>query len=176
MPKKIWRLGCISGTDYGNLHPVELSRDERLLITHAQLAGLRDLFISWFATMLYAHLNSQKYPSRDLYKEVVALLHAGAQFTRDHPEYMSSVLKTWPSFAIATILRDCEGDPTFYNNIVGDFKPVATTSFYTLLTRTVRTEADVHMLLELSGLWKSFGHPIINVGESVKAWVEKPLA
>lgn len=47
------------------------------------------------------------------------------------------------------------------------------TKFYKYVTQTIRGDTHIHLMLELSGLWKIFGHPDIDMDSSVKAWIEK---
>ncbi|KAK9877807.1 hypothetical protein WA026_019487 [Henosepilachna vigintioctopunctata] len=44
------------------------------------------------------------------------------------------------------------------------------------MTRPVTTISDVHLTLEISGMWKCFGHPIIDMDKSVKSWISKGSA
>ncbi|KAL4125917.1 hypothetical protein QTP88_010154 [Uroleucon formosanum] len=43
----------------------------------------------------------------------------------------------------------------------------------TWILRRVDTAEKVHLSLELSGLWKIFGHPIIDMEDSITSWIEK---
>jgi len=45
--------------------------------------------------------------------------------------------------------------------------------FVTKILAPVASPPKVHMSLELSGLWKIFGHPIIDMEESITSWIEK---
>ncbi|CAG9763643.1 unnamed protein product [Ceutorhynchus assimilis] len=153
--KQPWRLGGLKGCAYGNLHMIDITATEALIITHSHLAGIRDMFNSWFDVLLYAHINKSKYEGFDLYQE-----HA------------SSVLKSWPSLAIASTLRCQEQDTRFLDSLEKDLAPITHTDLYKWLTRPLPTTAAVHLQLEMSGLWKCFGHPIIDMDLSVKNWIQ----
>nr|WPR17567.1 MAG: RNA-dependent RNA polymerase [Beetle nyamivirus] len=168
-----WKLGHIRGIAYGNLHILHVTQREAFILTHAHLAGLRDMINSWFDILLYGLANEHKYEGVSLYKEITVLITHMTEFTKCHTKYHHKLLKAWPSLVIASILRDVENDDRFMLSLQSDFAEVHYTAIYKYLTRPIKSSVDVHIALELSGLWKCFGHPIVDMDKSVKNWIGK---
>ncbi|CAH0730333.1 unnamed protein product, partial [Brenthis ino] len=80
----------------------------------------------------------------------------------------------WPSLVIGAILRDLESSPVFLATITADVDPLLlNTAFYHQATGTITGVTHAMMKLELAGLWKVAGHPIINMDASILSWRKK---
>ncbi|USL85442.1 MAG: RNA-dependent RNA polymerase [Ixodes ricinus orinovirus-like virus 1] len=167
-----WQIGKIKGCAYGNLHLVHLTKSETLIMTHAHVAGIRDMFNSWFDILLYSLLCRNKYKGHDLYTETERIIYLMTSFHKNHLAWAAVLLKSWPSLAIASILRCQENDTRFLNSLARDMQYLTHTELYQWLTRPMSDTPSVHMHLEMSGLWKCFGHPIIDMDSSVKNWLK----
>ncbi|KAG5870359.1 hypothetical protein JTB14_016126 [Gonioctena quinquepunctata] len=60
--KREWTLGGLRGCAYGNLHALCVGSSTVFVISHAHLAGLRDMFNSWFSVLLYGLEQSKGLP------------------------------------------------------------------------------------------------------------------
>lgn len=127
---------------------------------------------SWFNVLIYALLNQGKYPGYNLYEEVVTLIRYSVDYAQMFHQDLYIMTKMWPSLSIAAILRDQENNPIFYTALRPDV-PHSHHPLYAWINRPAVTEAFVHMSLELSGLGKIFGHPVIDMNASVRSWSRK---
>ncbi|KAL0105524.1 hypothetical protein PUN28_016888 [Cardiocondyla obscurior] len=168
-----YMLGQYKGDTYGTLHL--LWKDDGIcwLITHSHFVGLRDIYGSWFSTILYSMTNENKYPGFNLYEEVSRTLEAGKQLVSRFKQDAYSFLKVWPFLVIASILRDTEGKKEFSNQLIKDLTRYENTKIFRLATRKIATDIQAQLHLELTGLWKCFGHPDILMTESVNSWISK---
>lgn len=167
-----WHAFEIEGTAYGNLHLVSAGENTAFLVMHPHLAGVRDMVSSWFNCLVYSHLNRDKYPGHDLYFAVRDLIHDCCDYSRMYPVEVYDIMKVWSSLVIASILRDMEGNDTFYRAI-RDSTPHNGHNLIKNMTKKILTPSDAHIGLELSGLGKIFGHPIIDMESSISSWLEK---
>lgn len=131
---------------------------------------------AWFDAYLYGSCVPDKYPGFNFYNEICATLDAGRELVATQGLSAYALIKSWPSLVIASILRDTEEKTTLFNTLENNLAAFRSTAFYKLATRTLLSDIQVHMALELTGLWKCFGHPDINMDESVRSWVEKGAA
>ncbi|KAJ2954234.1 hypothetical protein O0L34_g2479 [Tuta absoluta] len=82
----------------------------------------------------------------------------------------------WPSLVISAVLKDLENNTRFWDTMhEDDLGPLLTTPLYHLITRSIITKYDAMCRLELSGLWKIFGHPIVDSVRSAATWMGKGL-
>lgn len=167
-----WDVWGMEGVAYGNLHLLKKNTNEAFVISHAHLAGVRDMIAAWFDTLLYSHLSTNKYEGVQLYQEVVNCINLAAMYACDYPVDVYVVMKMWPSLCIGAILRDTEDYDVFLNALSADI-PNSNHPLVRWILRPIDTDQDVHVRLELSGLWKIFGHPIIDMEASITSWVEK---
>lgn len=80
----------------------------------------------------------------------------------------------WPSLVIEDILRDLERSPDFLQTITEDVSwYLKQTRLYNTLTGTVTCAQNAMLRLELAGLWKTMGHPVINMDRSTANWCSK---
>ncbi|QPB73978.1 RdRp [Hymenopteran orino-related virus OKIAV85] len=173
--KQKWQLGKIEGTAYGNLHLVRVNR-RSIIITHSHLVALRDIINSWFSILCYASIYKNKYPGFNFYQEVEQMLLAGENLLWLYKREAYKIFKLWPSLTISCILRDLELRDSFHTTVTGDLEWVKHTQFYKMLTRTMCTNTQAMLSLEISGLWKCFGHPDIDMNSSVATWIKKGSA
>lgn len=101
------------------------------------------------------------------------VLQAGRDLISEKGGDAYSVSKVWPSIIIANILRDTEGKSNLYYEVHDSLTSYHTTTFYKYITQPIKGDTHIHLMLELSGLWKVFGHPDIDMDSSVKSWIEK---
>lgn len=92
----------IKGVAYGNLHMVEHREGRVFVITHAMLAGVRDMISAWFDTLLYSFLYNDKYPGFSFYKEVEDCIMVMAAHAYNHPIDVYAIMKLWPSICIGS--------------------------------------------------------------------------
>ncbi|CAG9822200.1 unnamed protein product [Phaedon cochleariae] len=144
-----------------------------MVTTHAHLAGLRDMINSWFDILLYTRVYRNKYEGHNLYEELTTIITLYTDFSKTHSTYHHDALRARPSLVISAILRDLQRDDRFCQSLLKDFKPISESKLFTHLTKRVHTQQEAHLRLEMSGLGKCFGHPIINMTESVKTWISK---
>lgn len=80
----------------------------------------------------------------------------------------------WPSLVIGAVLRDLEGSPNFLRTITEDVAwLLKQTRLYNTLTDTVTCAQNAMLRLELAGLWKTMGHPVIDMDKSTANWCGK---
>lgn len=76
---QVWSCWGMKGKAYGNLHVVDHRPGQAFIITHAHLAGVRDMVSAWFNVLSYSHLHSSKYPGFDMYAEISNCIQLGAK-------------------------------------------------------------------------------------------------
>lgn len=167
-----WEAFGVTGKAYGNLHLVNQYEGSKFIITHPHLAGIRDMASSWLDVLMYGLLYMDKYPGYNLNKEIENFIYRCVNYATIYPVEIYEVMKMWPSLCIGAILRDIEKDSTFYNALNADV-PNKTHEFTRWITGLINAIFVVHLKLEMSGLGKIFGHPIIDMNASVKSWIEK---
>ncbi|AYW51538.1 L polymerase RdRp [Formica fusca virus 1] len=166
-------LGIYKGDAYGNLHLIWQDSKTCWLITHSHFVASRDMINSWFDAHLYGLAARGKYPGYDFYKEISSVIQAGRDLLIARGGEAYTLIKLWPSLVISCILRDTENKIDFYHTLQESLLTYTTCTFYQLATRSICTDICAHMSLELTGLWKCFGHPNVNMSKSVKTWVRK---
>lgn len=171
-----YTLGRWKGQTFGNLHLIWNTPYTCYLITHSHFVGLRDAFNSWFDVLLYSHLCPDKYPGYNLPQEISSVLQAGREVIIGFKTRAYGLLKLWPSLVISSILRDTESKLTFHKALVKEVTQYHGTKLFEIMTRRIPTNQAAHLALEMSGLWKCFGHPDINMDTSVAAWIRKGAA
>lgn len=93
-----------------------------------------------------------------------------------HQQRAYALFRMWPSLAMGSILRDIEFSPSFLDTISNDIPAdLKMTPFFQKETRPVTSPTDAMMRLELTGLWKVMGHPVINVNASAACWMRKGM-
>lgn len=167
-----WPCCGMKGRAYGNLHVVDHRPGRAFVITHAHLAGIRDMISSWFSVLCYSHLFRDKYVGTDLYDEVTFCIKQGVDYAVKHPVHMYDLMKMWPSLCIGAILRDKENYKTFISALLPDV-PHVEHPLVTWILKLVTTDEDVHVKLEMCGLGKMYGHPIVDMDESINTWIQK---
>lgn len=169
---KAWEAFGIHGVAYGNLHLINHHPGYVFVVTHAHLASVRDMTSAWFDTIMYSLLVRTKYPVHDLYDEVVQCLMLATNYANKQPVDIYDLIKMWPSLCIGTILRDVERYAVFYDALIVDV-PHTEHAFVRRITRAVTGDSQVHLRLELCGLGKIFGHPVIDMERSITTWLDK---
>lgn len=131
---------------------------------------------SWFDAYLYGLAARSKYPGYDFYTEIHKVIQAGRELLIERESQAYALIKLWPSLVISCVLRDTENKDEFYHALTNTLTIYKNSAFYKLATRAICTDVCAHMVLELTGLWKCFGHPDINMDQSVRTWIRKGLA
>lgn len=73
----------------------------------------------------------------------------------------------WPSLIIGSILRDIENAPDFLSTVTEDVPfDLKATPFYVQATGTIYSPIHAMLSLEIAGMWKTMGHPIIDMNRS----------
>ncbi|CAB3225852.1 unnamed protein product [Arctia plantaginis] len=127
--------------------------------------AVRDCINAWCSALAYAYSCNKKYAGYNLYEEV-----ANVSIYKDNAY---DILKCWQPLVIATILKDIEGDPHFYNSLKEILDKYPNSLLLKVATRHIANTIDVHFALELTGLTKCFGHPELVMDTSIATWVEK---
>lgn len=91
------------------------------------------------------------------------------------PEGLYDLMKAWFSLTIASVLLDMEGNPSFTNTLIEGMASQRDTPLLRHLTRMVESDEHAMFRLEISGLCKLYGHPIVYVRESAKEWATKGM-
>lgn len=65
-------------------------------MTHAYLAGVRDMISTWFYTLLYSLFYRHNYPGLDLYSEVEYCIRECTDYAARYPEEVYDFMKMWP--------------------------------------------------------------------------------
>jgi len=170
--KAEWNVWGVRGVTYGNLHLVHHKEGHAFIITHSHLAGVRDMIASWFDVLLYAQLSNTKYPGASMYREVELCISHAVSYASLYPVDVYTLMKMWPSLCIGVILQDNEGYTVFIDALTPDI-PHPDHPLVKWMSMRRFTSSQVHLSLELSGLWKIFGHPIIDMESSITSWIEK---
>ncbi|APG78764.1 RNA-dependent RNA polymerase [Wenzhou tapeworm virus 1] len=90
-----------------------------------------------------------------------------------------AVLKCLPSLATAVVLAkfDPLDNGLFLNALLSDlldeYPAIAEDKGFAYLTRTPETDLQAKEILELSGLWKMAGHPVVSFDDGLEAVLEK---
>ncbi|QFG01733.1 L protein [Jeremy Point nyavirus] len=125
---------------------------------------------SRYCTLAYARLADYwgKYPSKSLYQKTLEFFRAADHDLSTLGEEIYSVMKCLPSLAIGAVLKHTELKiPSSFLETVLEDLPASSKLTALFSTKILSTE-DAHIRLELSGLWKTMGHPFINVTSSVE--------
>lgn len=93
-----------------------------------------------------------------------------------HQQKAYTLFKMWPSLVIGSILRDIEFSPDFLSTITSDLPAyLRHSSFYLAEITTVLSPTHAMLRLELAGLWKTLGHPIVDMDNSTASWMNKGM-
>lgn len=160
----------------GNLHCIRTGPGSKaFLITHAHLAGVKDMISGLFNTHTYGYLTEHKYLSYSIYKELQTLDNLVRDHSRSDPEGLYNLMKAWSSLTIASILRDMEGNPSFMNTLLEGLATQRSTPLLQYTTKKIESDEHAMFRLEMSGLCKIYGHSIVYVRESAKEWAKKGM-
>lgn len=155
---------------------VRVSSRTCFLVPYSLILCFSDMSSSWFSVDCYAAIHDKKYPGHSLLGETRRCLETMMQLVREHQQRAYSMFKMWPSLVIGSILRDIEFSPDFLETITEDVDPLLKrTPFFTQETRPVTSPTNAMLRLEVTGLWKTMGHPVINVDASAACWMSKGM-
>lgn len=143
------------------------------VITHSHFLAVRDCINAWFSSLAYGFISPRKYPLYNLYNEIANIIYAALHDISIYKDEAYDILKSWQPLVIATILRDIEGDPSFYASMQETIDKFPHSMMDRVATRKITSSIDVHLSLELTGLTKCFGHPEIVMNDSIASWTEK---
>lgn len=133
-----------------------------------------DMCSAWFSLDCYSIISNKKYPGFSLSAEVRHCLRRMALVIESHQQKAYTLFKMWPSLVIGSILRDVELAPEFLTTITEDLTPsLKATEFFRAETCTVQSPTHAMMKLEIAGMWKTMGHPVINMDKSTESWIKK---
>ncbi|CAG4938078.1 unnamed protein product [Parnassius apollo] len=131
---------------------------------------------SWAAVHIYSTLYNNKYPGYSLNIEVRECLDRMRFMLVQHVQLAYKLLKMWPSLAIGAILRDLEHSDEFLKTITQDLPfSLKATDFYKHEVSTIMGPTHAMISLDIIGLWKTMGHPIVDMDETTKSWMNKGL-
>lgn len=128
-----------------------------------------------FNTYTYSQLAETKYPSYSIYQELLTLDRLARNHSHRDPEGFYDLMKSWSSLTIASILRDMEGNPSFMDILLDGPNHHRDTPLLKHLIRKVENDEHALFRLEISGLCKLYGHPIVYVRESAAEWAKKGM-
>lgn len=153
----------------GNLHCVKTGDGNKsFLVTHAHLSGVKDMISGLFNTYTYSQVAEGKYPSYSIYQELQTLDRLVRDHSRRDPEGLYDLMKSWSSLTIASILRDTEGNSSFIETLLEGLAQHRGTPLLNHMTRKVDDDEHALFRLEVSGLCKIYGHPVVYVRESAQ--------
>ncbi|UZH25300.1 RNA-directed RNA polymerase [Nyavirus gerbillisci] len=140
-----------------------------ILAPYTAVLAVSGMTSSRFSTLLYARLADywEKYPSHSLYQEVLSFYQAADKDLIVFGEDLYAIMKCLPSIAIGAVLKHTELkiESKFLETVIEDLP--GDSLLLNLFSRPVISLEEAHIRLELSGLWKTMGHPFINVESSV---------
>ncbi|CAB3241750.1 unnamed protein product [Arctia plantaginis] len=165
-------FGC-KAKCYGNLHVIWPSDQFAYIITHRHFLAVRDCINAWFSALAYSYACCRKSAGYNLYTEVANVIYSVLHDISMYKDKAYDILKCWQPLVIATILKDIEGDPHFYNSLKDIIIQYPHSLLLKIATRKISNTIDVHLAFELTGLTKCFGHPEVVMGASIATWVEK---
>ncbi|CAH0703342.1 unnamed protein product [Spodoptera exigua] len=129
---------------------------------------------AWFSVMSYPHIHHDKYPGYFLAQKVDRCLLGLRTLLATHGQQSYTLMKIWPSLVIGAILRGLEDSEEFLTTITSNLPHyLKIPLFYTSTTVTVTDPTHAMLKLELTGLWKTMGHPIVNMDNSTRSWFTK---
>lgn len=133
----------------GNLHCIKTGVENKaFLVTHAHMAGVKDMISGLFNTYTYSQVAENKYPSYSTYQELQTLDRLVRVHSQRDPEGLYDLMKSWSSLTIASILRDMENNPSFMNTLLEGLSQHRDTPLLHHLIR--RVEDDEHALFRRS--------------------------
>ncbi|ACQ94985.1 RNA-dependent RNA polymerase [Nyavirus nyamaniniense] len=142
--------------------------DYKIVAPYTALLALTGMTDARFTTLLYARVADywKKYPETSLYSECIEFFCKADHDLEVLGEDLYGVLKCLPSISIGAVLKHTEIklESSFLETVMED---LPRSSLATWMSRPVTSLEAAHVRLEVSGLWKTMGHPFINVSSSV---------
>ncbi|ACQ94979.1 RNA-dependent RNA polymerase [Nyavirus midwayense] len=142
--------------------------DYKIVAPYTTLLAVVGMTDARFTTLLYARVADywKKYPNTSLYQECLAFFCKADYDLEALGEDIYGVLKCLPSLAIGSVLKHTEIKltSTFLETVKEDLPKSSLLDWF---SRPLASLEEAHVRLELSGLWKTMGHPFINVASSV---------
>ncbi|QDO67017.1 PolB [San Jacinto virus] len=154
----------------GDIVTLDLKGPSRVIVApYTALLAVAGMTNARLTSLLYARLADYqfKYPGYSLYQETLAFYRAADEDLKTYGEDIYSILKCMPSMAIGAVLKHTESkiNSQFLETVIEDLP--AQSRVLQFFTRDILTLTEAHIRLELSGLWKTMGHPFIEVLKSV---------
>lgn len=173
-PRQELVIGKVKTTFDAELCIIYVTSRTCFLIPYSLVLCFADMCAAWFSVTCYAAIFHDKYPGYSLYQEVEGCLQSMLSLLKGYQQQTYILLKMWPSLVIGAILRDLESSPEFLTTITHDISPyLKNTRFYKLVTGVITDPTHAMLALELAGLWKTMGHPIVNMHNSTRSWFTK---
>lgn len=153
---------------------IKVTSSSCYLIAYTLILCFADICAAWFSVDSYAWLHHLKYPGYSLLEEVRSCLIRMIALIVSHQQSSYTLFKMWPSLTIGAILRDLEMSYEFLHTITQDL-PIhyKTSPFYLAEVATITSPVHAMLRLELTGLWKTMGHPIVDMDASTSSWYRK---
>ncbi|APG78645.1 RNA-dependent RNA polymerase [Beihai rhabdo-like virus 5] len=166
---------------FGNLLVyTDLNTRLRIVCTYNELLAVSSSISSQFYALLYCRIAdlSNKY-DHSLYDEYCLFREAALNDLHRYRNKAHDIYKALPSLAIAIINKQFDkliDGSRFYNSMIEDLGHLRIAQLVKFMIKPLRDEQDIHIRLELSGLYKSFGYPIIDVEETLNYFHEYATA
>lgn len=174
VPRQEVEIGKVKIIFEAELCIVYVSTTTCFLVPYSMFLCFADMCSSWFSVDCYTWIHARKYPGYNLHVEFRECLQRMLSLLVENKQKTYTLLKMWPSLVIGSILRDLEYSPNFLTTIVEDLDPfLKRTSFYQHETAVVLSPIQAMLRLEMTGLWKVMGHPIVNMDASTTSWFSK---
>lgn len=94
----------------------------------------------------------------------------------NHQQKAYTLFKMWPSLVIGSILRDIEFTPEFLLTITEDLSlDLRTSPFFLAEVEVITSPTHAIFRLDLAGLWKTMGRPIVDMDLSAASWMLKEM-
>lgn len=153
---------------------IQVTTKTCFLVPYALILCFTDMCASWFSLDCYSAIHYMKYPGYNLQTEVRDCLARMMKLLADHKQKAYFLLKMWPPLVIGSILRDIELSSEFFTTITSDVSWILKqTQFYLAETQTILSPTHAMMKLEIAGLWKTMGHPVVDMNKSTASWMTK---
>ncbi|AHA90827.1 RNA-dependent RNA polymerase [Sierra Nevada virus] len=160
----------LNGVDLQLIGDIVILKDKTTVtpapyITALAIAGMTN---SRFTTLLYARVADywKKYPSISLYQKCSEFFEAADYDLSTLGEDLYGVMKCLPSMAIGAVLKHTEMklESHFLETVTED---LPASRLRNIFCSPVLSLEEAHVRLELSGLWKTMGHPFIQIESSI---------
>lgn len=176
IPRQELLIGAFTFVFDAELCVVHVTPTTCFFIPYSLILCFSDMCASWFSLDCYACISNKKYPGFSLSNMVRACLRRMHDVVEHHNQKDYLLFKMWPSLVKGSILRDIELAPEFLSTITEDIPlELKNTAFFSYETGTIQSPAHAMLCLKMADMWKTMGHPIVNMNMSASNWMKKGM-